>query len=1217
MITRQTPRALKPIALAVALVGAAASAAEAGLDRHHTCVISDDGALRCWGSNARGQLGYGDTVKRGDNPNEMGANLTLVSLGSGRTITQVALGRDHTCAVLDNGAVKCWGANDYGQLGVGSTTTLGDGPGEMGDNLPAVNLGSGLTATAIAAGNQHTCALLNNGRVKCWGLGADGRLGYGDTVTRGDQLNETGDNLTYVALGTGRTAVALSAGRDHTCAILDNGAVKCWGANDYGQLGQGDAAARGDDLNDMGDLLPAVALGLGRTALGVTTGADHACALLDTGAVKCWGHNAYGQLGVGHTATLGDGPGEMGDNLPAVDLGGLPGAGITALALAAGDDHTCALRDDNTVKCWGGNLDGQLGLGDTEDRGDGANEMGDSLPTVDLGPGRVAVALGAGSSHTCAVRDTGDLVCWGLNQHGQLGQGDTAWRGDEAGELGASLAPINLNGDVATAPMHFAGLSRCPDQDLDGLCDPVDNCPAVANATQIDQDQDGLGDACDVCALDPDDDLDGDGVCANADNCPFDPNAAQLDADGDGLGDLCDACPFDDTNDEDGDGVCQDVDNCPQVSNPDQTDDNGDGFGDACVSVTADIHPTATIGADVQIGAGVEIGSYSVIGEGAVVLGDVGSGTRIEDGVTVGAGCVVGNVVRIEAGVTLGANCVIGDRAVLEANSVVGVGGVIGDRATLREDVTLADGVPVGALSILGARGSYAAGAQVAPNVQVGPDAQVGLGVIIEGNARIGEAPILEANSLVGPNSRLGDRAHFGPGARSGGYAIVGDDFSMGEDAELADGASAGHDATLGDRVELRGTIGDRVTLHDDVFVGNQSSVASDSVLGDSVSLGIFVSLGANSQIAADAAIYDGVALGAGGLVGPRSTILFRTTFGSGAVIGADVLIDEQITIGDDFTLGDNSRLWPFSVYGHGVTVGSNVLIRDSATVEDGATIEDGVLIYPEVFIGEQSTVRANVSLGVDNCQTVGCGNVTIGGCVEVSADLAAFATLPGACHATVVLDGLARHWSDGTYATACHDYRFPVSNDYLYDGDVGDGRYTVDPDGPGGVAPFDVYCDMTTDSGGWTLVDNDATNASVFSSRQAGANPDITVTRGSLLPAYDWSDAPQLLCRSNFYTGALPWLTFNVVTAAGRNYPTSRAIAGSSSAGHFTYGELNGNTAQGTTAWIYNSSGRFGSVWIGNGGNSTCSCNYAGSAWTGLGSYRSGTTATCSTWVR
>ncbi len=408
----------------------------------HNCAIVLNGRVKCWGNNTNGQLGLGSTSNRGDNANEMGENLPAVNLGTGRTAVDITAGNGLSCALLDDATVKCWGVNFSGQLGLGDTSTRGDGANEMGDNLPAVNLGTGRTATAISAGPQgDACALLDNGTVKCWGSNGDGQLGQGDTANRGDGANEMGDNLPAVNLGTGRTATAISAGAFSTCAVLDNATVKCWGSGGTGALGLGDTSKRGDGANEMGDNLPAVDLGVGRTPVDITAGGNqYTCALLDNATIKCWGLNNLGQLGLGDTAWRGDGANEMGDNLPAVNLG----TGRIATAITAGEASTCALLDNSTVKCWGYNGSGQLGLGDTANRGNGPNAMGDNLPAVNLGTGRTATAITAGQSSNCVLLDNNAVKCWGLNSSGQLGLGDTANRGDGANEMGDNLPIVDF-----------------------------------------------------------------------------------------------------------------------------------------------------------------------------------------------------------------------------------------------------------------------------------------------------------------------------------------------------------------------------------------------------------------------------------------------------------------------------------------------------------------------------------------------------------------------------------------------------------------------------------------------------------------------------------------------------------------------------------------------------------------------------------------------------
>ena len=456
--------------------GRKAKAITAGID--HTCAILDNNTVKCWGINGDGELGYGDTSNRGDAAGEMGNNLPAVNLGTGRKAKAITGGDGHTCAVLDNKAVKCWGANDAGQLGLGDTNNRGDAAGEMSNNLPAVNLGTGRKAKAITAGDRHTCALLDNKAVKCWGINNSGRLGYGDTTTRGDEPGEMGDNLPAVDLGTGRTTKAVDAGSYQTCALLDNSSVKCWGKNESGQLGYGDTNNRGDESDEMGDNLPTVNLGV-RVRV-INGGGAYTCAILEDGTVKCWGGNYAGQLGYGDTNNRGDAAGEMGDNLPAVDLG----TGRTTKVLAVGYAHACAILDNGSLKCWGQNQVGQLGLGDRNDRGDASGEMGDNLPAVDLGTGRKAKAVAAAGSHTCAILDNGAVKCWGFNNSGQLGYGDTAVRGDDAGEMGDNLPAVNL-GTRRKAKAIAAGYSH--------TCAILDN-NAVKCWGQNDSGQLGYGD---------------------------------------------------------------------------------------------------------------------------------------------------------------------------------------------------------------------------------------------------------------------------------------------------------------------------------------------------------------------------------------------------------------------------------------------------------------------------------------------------------------------------------------------------------------------------------------------------------------------------------------------------------------------------------------------------------------------------------------------------
>jgi hypothetical protein len=161
----------------------------------HNCVLDNLGRVKCWGENGvAGKLGLGDTNHRGDNPNEMTA-LPHLDFGPGRTVKTLAVGLHHNCAILDDDSLKCWGAGGDGALGIGPSDNKGDAPNEMGAAPPTVNLGAGRTAKAISAGSYHSCALLDDDTIKCWGYNAFGQLGIGSTATRGNAAGQMGDSL--------------------------------------------------------------------------------------------------------------------------------------------------------------------------------------------------------------------------------------------------------------------------------------------------------------------------------------------------------------------------------------------------------------------------------------------------------------------------------------------------------------------------------------------------------------------------------------------------------------------------------------------------------------------------------------------------------------------------------------------------------------------------------------------------------------------------------------------------------------------------------------------------------------------------------------------------------------------------------------------------------------------------------------------------------------
>ena len=256
-----------------------------------SCAITDEGSVLCWGSNSNGQLGIGDNsgskLKIGDAVNEMGDYLNYVDLGTNRTAKQVSVGGYHTCAILDNDLVKCWGSNSHGQLGIYTNGShIGDNEGEMGDSLSYVDLGTGRTAKQISSGTYHTCAILDNDLVKCWGRNNEGQLGTG-----GGQSTYTPSS---VNLGTGQTANSIDSGSRHVCVLLNNAEVRCWGRNNEGQLGTGSSSNSANTPQDV----EAYGYPNTRDVVAIKSGLLHTCAVLEDFSLSCWGQNDKGQLGV-------------------------------------------------------------------------------------------------------------------------------------------------------------------------------------------------------------------------------------------------------------------------------------------------------------------------------------------------------------------------------------------------------------------------------------------------------------------------------------------------------------------------------------------------------------------------------------------------------------------------------------------------------------------------------------------------------------------------------------------------------------------------------------------------------------------------------------------------------------------------------------------------------------------------------------------------------
>jgi alpha-tubulin suppressor-like RCC1 family protein len=433
---------MNPLRLALTLgllmlAGAATHAqAQLALGQAHTCALMADASVRCWGDGASGQTGAGSADALGDQPGE---TIGLEALPLGGPVLQIAAGGYHTCAVREGGGVRCWGEGIDGRLGQGDAQSRGDAPGEL-EALSDVPIGA--PATAVAAGLRHTCALLADGGVRCWGSGTFGQTGAGSTRALGDQPGEI-EALDDLPLG--RPATALAAGAYHTCALLDDATVRCWGLGSFGQTGAGSKVTLGDEPGEIQSLTP---LGL-PPVRALTAGFAHTCALLVSGAVTCWGDGFFGQLGTGSTDAVGDEPGEL-SAAPALAFAG----GVRALA--AGRDHTCALVGAGDVTCWGDGAFGQTGADAQERLGDQPSERADRLPRIPLPAG--ADAIGAGATHTCAVL-SGGLWCWGSGAQGRLGLESTRTWGDQPGEMSA-LPAVPLSSDVLPVELaRFEGVA--------------------------------------------------------------------------------------------------------------------------------------------------------------------------------------------------------------------------------------------------------------------------------------------------------------------------------------------------------------------------------------------------------------------------------------------------------------------------------------------------------------------------------------------------------------------------------------------------------------------------------------------------------------------------------------------------------------------------------------------------------------------------------------
>jgi serine/threonine protein kinase/alpha-tubulin suppressor-like RCC1 family protein len=365
VVAAAAPPAASSTAVSAPAPGPAASRVTIVAGGRHTCLLAGDGRAFCWGGNDRGQLGSGTTT-RVATPAMVGANLRF---------TAVAPGLSHSCAIARGGTAWCWGENDHGQLGDGSTVA----------RLTPTRVADGhLFLHRVAAGTAHSCALDLGGAAWCWGANAHGQLGDGGTT----------DRTSPVGVAGGNRFASIDAGWDFTCALDRAGRAECWGDNGSGQLG----------IGRLGDRLAPVAVRGGLSFASISAGSAHACGITTGGETYCWGRNGNGQLGDGTTATRTTPVRVRSD--------------ARFVSVAAGAVHTCAITADGDAYCWGGNTYGQLGDGGTSDH----------LQPVRVAGGHAFASVRAFGAHTCGATVSGEAFCWGYNVDGQLGDGTRTHR---------------------------------------------------------------------------------------------------------------------------------------------------------------------------------------------------------------------------------------------------------------------------------------------------------------------------------------------------------------------------------------------------------------------------------------------------------------------------------------------------------------------------------------------------------------------------------------------------------------------------------------------------------------------------------------------------------------------------------------------------------------------------------------------------------------------
>jgi alpha-tubulin suppressor-like RCC1 family protein len=335
----------------------------------HTCFIKPGGQLYCWGANSYGQVGTG-------NMDPANAPFAVPSIS---TAVQVAAGDGHTCVLKVDNTMWCWGQDDNGQCGQGVKGTVRLTP-VLVQGLPAK------TITQIQAGIYNTYVLMSDGSIYAWGTNIAGNLGVGTTPAFSyTPVLVSQNNLSK--------AVLIASAYTHVCAVNWTGDLYCWGAGSHGEIGNGGISSA---------FTPAKVLTLGMV-VGVDVGYQHSCAILKDGTTWCWGYNKNGLLAIGNANDPAPAPAKV-TSAPAPSI------------LAVGGYHSCVVKPDGTLACWGDNGDGQGGTG----------TPGATLTTATAAQISGVATASSGGFHTCARKGDGTLWCWGENDQGQLGLGNFA-----------------------------------------------------------------------------------------------------------------------------------------------------------------------------------------------------------------------------------------------------------------------------------------------------------------------------------------------------------------------------------------------------------------------------------------------------------------------------------------------------------------------------------------------------------------------------------------------------------------------------------------------------------------------------------------------------------------------------------------------------------------------------------------------------------------------